>query len=195
MLVKEFIIKDILDYEILNDVNILEELSSGNLFILHDLIMIGNKCSSDDADRLVEEYLVKYGFDKTFELMAEELIGRKASDNKDGNIKKDYNSFSEVLEDFYNQIQSIDKNLSLSDFWNISTRYMYKYADGLKDRFILNLNKHSQESFINAENFIGLLFGKLKEPLYFNEDGKMQKHNDKNMTLKEKILAVKNHKL
>lgn len=193
MLVKEFIIKDILDYEILNDINILEELGAGNLFIVHDLIKLSNKCTDEDADKLLEEYLNKYGFDNLFEMMITELIGRSADKDNDKNNIKQYKSFSDVLEDFYNQIQSIDKNLSLSDFWNISTRYMYKYSDGLKDRFILNLNKQSQESFINAENFIGLLFGKLKEPLYFNEDGKVCKHKEKDMTLKDKILAVKNH--
>lgn len=193
MLAKEFIIKDILDYELINDVNILEELTNGNFFILQDLIKLGTKCSDEEAQTLVEEYINKYGFDETFKMMAYEVIGKEPSEKDDCKDSKDYKSFSEVLEDFYNQIQSVDKNLTLSDFWNISTRYMYKYSDGLKKRYIFNLNRQSQDQFLNAETFIGLLFGKLKEPIAFDANGKRCKLGQQNMTLKDKILAVKNH--
>lgn len=193
MLAREFIIKDLIDYMILNDVDILEELAYGNFAVLYDLVKIGNSCSDEEADTIITKSLDKYGFDKTFEMMALEVIGREPSSDPSNNYDVKNKSYREVLEDFYNQIQSIDKNLSLTDFWHISTRYMYKYADGLKDRFILNLNKQSQESFLNAETFIGLLFGKLKEPLHFNKDGKVQRHAEEEMSLKDKILAVKNH--
>lgn len=175
MLDKGFIIKDILDYELENNTNILEELSFGNFSILHDLIMISEKCDSDKAYELIEEYIDKYGYEKTFELCAYAVIGREPSEDDSNNVDKDYKSFSDVLEKFYNEIQTIDKNITLSDFWNISTKYMYRYTDGLRDRYIFNLNKQSQEQFINAETFIGLLFGKLKEPLQFDPDGNLHK--------------------
>ena len=192
MLDKGFVIKDILDYELENNTNILEELSFGNFEILHDLIMMSEKCDSDKAYELIDEYIDKYGYEKTFELCAYAVIGREPSNNDNDNVDKDYKSFSDVLEKFYNEIQTIDKNITLSDFWNISTKYMYRYTDGLRDRYIFNLNKQSQEQFINAETFIGLLFGKLKEPLQFDPDGKLHKKT-KNEELIAKLKAAGHH--
>lgn len=195
MLFKEFIIKDIIDYEILHDCDILGELSYGNIDVLVDLVKMSDKCDDVTACNKVDGFFKEYGYEHTFELVAYEVIGREPENKNDEHTVKDYKTFSEVLENFYNEMQAIDGNLGLSDFWQLSTRYMYKYSDGLKDRYIFNLNKQSQEQFLNAETFIGLLFGKLKEPLHFNDQGQQCKAGQEHMTLKEKILAVKNHEL
>jgi hypothetical protein len=191
MLIKEFIIKDIINYELVNDVNILEELSYGNFDIVLDVIKLGLKCSDEDALKLLEEYIDKYGYEQTIKYLAYDLIGKEPSDTDDKTDVSDYKSFSDILETFYNEIQTVDKNLSLSDFWNISTRYMYRYAEGLKSRYTFNLNQQSKEQFLNAETFLGLLFGKLKKPLQFDENGNVITNDNK--TVKQKLDALRKH--
>ena len=191
MIVDEFIIKDIIDYELVNDRDLLGELAACNFDVAADLIMLGKKCSEDEAYEILEDCLNKYGFEQTFEYLAYDLIGRKPEDDKDDHNVTEYKTFSEVLENFCNELRVIDCNLGLSDFWGMSTRYMYKYSDGLKDRYIFNLNKQAQEQFLNAETFLGLLFGKLKKPLEFSNDGKVEKNS--NNSLRNKLDNLRNH--
>ena len=54
-LIKEITIKDIRDYEIKNDVDTLSLLEAGELFVIQDLIQIGNKCSEDEASEILDK--------------------------------------------------------------------------------------------------------------------------------------------
>lgn len=183
---KEFIIREVLDYELNNDINIFDELSQANLFIILDLIKLGNKCDDAEAESIFNRAVEEYGYDEAVKELAYELIGRRPDDNEKNNVDKNYSSFSEVLEDFYNNIQSVDKNFGLSEFWNISTRYMYKYADGVQKRFISDKNQELQSQFSNAMMFGQMLAGKLKECPQLNEDGTLHQK-----TLAEKIKEMK----
>ncbi len=183
---KEFIIREVLDYELNNDINIFDELSQANLFIILDLIKLGNKCDDAEAESIFNRAVEEYGYDEAVKELAYELIGRRPDDNEKNNVDKKYSSFSEVLEDFYNNIQTVDKNFGLSEFWNISTRYMYKYADGVQKRFISDKNQELQSQFSNAMMFGQMLAGKLKECPQLNEDGTLHKK-----TLAEKIKEMK----
>lgn len=183
---KEFIIREVLDYELNNDINIFDELSQANLFIILDLIKLGNKCDDAEAESIFNKAVEEYGYDEAVKELAYELIGRRPDDNEKNNVDKNYSSFSEVLEDFYNNIQSVDKNFGLSEFWNISTRYMYKYADGVQKRFISDKNQELQSQFSNAMMFGQMLAGKLKECPQLNEDGTLHQK-----TLAEKIKEMK----
>lgn len=183
---KEFIIREVLDYELNNDINIFDELSQANLFIILDLIKLGNKCDDAEAESIFNKAVEEYGYDEAVKELAYELIGRRPDDNEKNNVDKKYSSFSEVLEDFYNNIQTVDKNFGLSEFWNISTRYMYKYADGVKKRFISDKNQELQSQFSNAMMFGQMLAGKLKECPQLNEDGTLHQK-----TLAEKIKEMK----
>lgn len=183
---KEFIIREVLDYELNNDINIFDELSQANLFIILDLIKLGNKCDDAEAESIFNKAVEEYGYDEAVKELAYELIGRKPDENEKNNVDKNYSSFSEVLEDFYNNIQSVDKNFGLSEFWNISTRYMYKYADGVQKRFISDKNQELQSQFSNAMMFGQMLSGKLKECPQLNEDGTLHQK-----TLIEKIKELK----
>lgn len=189
MIVDEFIIKDIIDYELVNDRDLLGELAAGNFDVAADLIMLGKKCSEEEAYEILEDALEKYGFEQTFEYLAYDLIGRKPEDDKEEHNVTEYKTFSDVLENFCNEVRVLDNNLGLSDFWGMSTRYMYKYSEGLKDRYIFNLNKQAQEQFLNAETFLGLLFGKLKKPLEFSDECKVEKNN----SLRNKLDNLRNH--
>ena len=183
---KEFIIREVLDYELNNDINIFDELSQANLFIILDLIKLGNKCDDAEAESIFNKAVEEYGYDEAVKELAYELIGRRPDENEKNNVDKKYSSFSEVLEDFYNNIQSVDKNFGLSEFWNISTRYMYKYADGVQKRFISDKNQELQSQFSNAMMFGQMLAGKLKECPQLNEDGTLHQK-----TLAEKIKEMK----
>ena len=183
---KEFIIREVLDYELNNDINIFDELSQANLFIILDLIKLGNKCDDAEAESIFNKAVEEYGYDEAVKELAYELIGRRPDEDEKNNIDKNYSSFSEVLEDFYNNIQSVDKNFGLSEFWNISTRYMYKYADGVQKRFISDKNQELQSQFSNAMMFGQMLAGKLKECPQLNEDGTLHQK-----TLAEKIKEMK----
>lgn len=183
---KEFIIREVLDYELNNDINIFDELSQANLFIILDLIKLGNKCDDAEAESIFNRAVEEYGYDEAVKELAYELIGRRPDDNEKNNVDKKYSSFSEVLEDFYNNIQTVDKNFGLSEFWNISTRYMYKYADGVQKRFISDKNQELQSQYSNAMMFGQMLAGKLKECPQLNEDGTLHKK-----TLAEKIKEMK----
>lgn len=183
---KEFIIREVLDYELNNDINIFDELSQANLFIILDLIKLGNKCDDAEAESIFNRAVEEYGYDEAVKELAYELIGRRPDEDEKNNVDKNYSSFSEVLEDFYNNIQSVDKNFGLSEFWNISTRYMYKYADGVQKRFISDKNQELQSQFSNAMMFGQMLAGKLKECPQLNEDGTLHQK-----TLAEKIKEMK----
>lgn len=183
---KEFIIREVLDYELNNDINIFDELSQANLFIILDLIKLGNKCDDAEAESIFNKAVEEYGYDEAVKELAYELIGRRPDENEKNNVDKNYSSFSEVLEDFYNNIQTVDKNFGLSEFWNISTRYMYKYADGVQKRFISDKNQELQSQFSNAMMFGQMLAGKLKECPQLNEDGTLHQK-----TLAEKIKEMK----
>ena len=183
---KEFIIREVLDYELNNNINIFDELSQANLFIILDLIKLGNKCDDAEAESIFNKAVEEYGYDEAVKELAYELIGRRPDEDEKNNVDKNYSSFSEVLEDFYNNIQSVDKNFGLSEFWNISTRYMYKYADGVQKRFISDKNQELQSQFSNAMMFGQMLAGKLKECPQLNEDGTLHQK-----TLAEKIKEMK----
>jgi hypothetical protein len=183
---REFIIKDILDYEINNDISIFDELGQANLFVILDLIKLGNKCDDAEAESIFNRAVEELGFDKVVEEIAYELIGRRPEDATDGLVEKKYNSFSDMLGDFYNSVQSVDKNFGLTEFWNISTKYLYKYADGVKSRYINEKNMELQSQFSNVAMFMSALAGKLKECPQLDEDGTIHKK-----TLAEKIKELK----
>lgn len=174
-LCKEFIIKDILAYEMNNDINIFEELSQGNLFIIIDLIKLGNKCDDAEAESILNKSVDEIGFDETVKELAYELIGKRPDEKDEVNNSKNYSSFTEVLEDFYDNIQSVDKNFGLSEFWEISTRYLYKYSEGVKKRYVNDKNLELQSQFSNAIMIGQMLGGKLKECPQLNEDGTLHK--------------------
>ena len=183
---KEFIIKDVLAYELNTDINIFDELSQGNLFIVLDLIKLGNNCDDAEAESILNKAVEEYGFNKMIEEIAYELVGKRPDENDEVTDNKKYSSFTEVLEDFYDNVQTVDKNFGLDQFWNISTRYLYKYSEGVKKRYVNDKNLELQSQYSNAMMIGQMLAGKLKECPQLNEDGTLHKE-----TLAEKIKKLK----
>lgn len=190
----EFTINDLMNYMIKNDNDILEELGSCNLDVAADLVSIGNRCELEEAYEYIEKYMEEHDYDKFFEDLAYCVIGRKPDDKDHKPNDKEYTSFLDVLEDYYNQIQTIDNHLSLFEFKNMTTRYMYRYSDGLKDRYFFNLNNRSRDHFLEAETFLGLLFGKLNKPIEFDSNKLNENDADKHKSLVNKIKNFANNR-
>lgn len=187
MIAKEFIIKDIMDYMIDNDVDPIIELEHYSYDTILDLIMLGCKCSFNDAYDIYVNSIYKNGYDKTYEYIAYDLIGSRPSEDNKNNVDKNKLTYLEILEKFFNELQTVDNNFTLSEYLNMNTRFMYKYAEGIKHRYINTLNNKNEEQFRNATTFLGILFGKIKKPLKINEA-----ETNNNDTLKNKLLALKN---
>lgn len=189
-LTKEFIIKDILNYESTEDINIINELQNLSLDVVIDLIKIGNQCSYERALEIYDEASKEMDLQGIVEQLAVELIGREPDDNNDKNIdNKEFKSLSDIFENFYNELQTVDEKLTLTEFWSLSTRYMYRYADGVKQRYIFDKNKKLRDDYDYIAMFSSALNGKLKKCPQLNADGTVHKDS-----LEEKIQMLKNRR-
>ena len=186
-LIKEIIIRDILDYETSQDINILKELEQCETFILLDLIRLGNKCNEDEAQVILEKALNEMELQDIIKNIAECLIGKRTNENEETVEQTEYKNFSDILLEFFTQLQSVDETLVFSDFINMSTQFMYRYADGVQKRYINKRNSQLRDEFENAGIFLGALTGKMDKPPQLDENGKLKKES-----LRDKILAIKN---
>ena len=177
-LVEEFIIKDLFGYMISNDIDILEELEQCNTDVVIDLIKLGNKCSDEEAEELYDRAVNELGFEKFIEELAYSVVGKEPTDNNDNVDRKEFTTFLDVLESFYNEIQSVDKNLTLTEFMNMNTRFMYKYADGVQKRYVNDTNAKWRDLFMDKVMLGQMLSGKLKDCPQLNEDGTMHKESE-----------------
>ena len=170
----EFLIGDILDYEI-DDIDILSELGQCNLFVVIDLLRIGNKCNEEDAELLFGKYSKEMTLEQIVEELAYEVIGERPSNEKQTQSSDELSTFSDVLWSFYNQIQAVDNNLTLTEFRNMSTKQLYKYCNGLQKRIINEKNKMLEDQYLNTIMLLKGLNGDLKECPRLNEDGTLHK--------------------
>lgn len=184
-LTKEFLIGDIWDYEI-DGIDILEQLSQLNLFIVIDLLMIGNKCDEAEAESLFNKYLETLTFEQIVEELAFEVIGAKPNDNKDDNVEVKQSTFSDILWSFFNELQAVDKNLSISEFRSMSTKNMYKYAEGVKERYINDMNKEFEKMYMDKVMLAKSMNGDLKECPRLDADGSLHKDS-----LQDKLKKLK----
>jgi hypothetical protein len=182
----EFQIKDIIDYEINNNVSILEELSFCNLDAILDVIKMGYKCSDEEAENILDKELKDKEITDYVKELVYKVIGKEPEENESTINNTEMKSFSDILEDFYSEVQTVDKNLTLSEFQGMSTRYLYKYAEGVRKRYVFNKNEELKSQFTNVAMFMQALSGKLKECPQLNGDGTVHKKS-----LEEKIRALK----
>lgn len=184
LIVKDFVIRDILDYEDTEGISIIDELEQGELFILVDLIQMSIKCSEEDANDILSKALNESSLPEIIEKVVDSLIGRRAEKSEETVNKKEYKNFSDILLDFYTQIQIVD-TLSYSDFMHMTTRQLYRYADGLQARYINNKNQELQSQFNNVAMLLGAVTGKLKECPQLDEEGHIKKKS-----LRDKLAAI-----
>lgn len=186
-LCKEFIIKDILEYEIQNDMNIINELTNLNLDVVIDLLMIGNKILFEEACEILDRELENRELTDIIKQLFEEIIGRVPENNEPTMKSNEVDSLSDVLSKFYNEIQTLDEKLDINTFWNMSTSFMYKYGDGVKERYIYNTNKQLRDNYTSIGMFMSAFAGKLKKCPQIEENGEK-----KEQSLIDKLKAMSN---
>lgn len=169
-LAKEFLVKDIINYELTNDVNILEELEQGELYIILDLIKMGNGCSDEDAEDIFTRALKDMDLSEIVNEIAECLIGKQETNKETTSEEKQkYKNYSEILLATFENLQSVGDTLTYSEFMSMNTHMLYRYADGVQKRYINDKNAAYRDSFENAAIFAGTIFGKIKEPPQIKE--------------------------
>lgn len=173
-IVKEFKIRDILNYELTEDINLFDELEQGELFVIQDLIKLGNNCDDEKANEILDKALDNYSLTEIVETISKCLIGKQAEKNEETVDRSEYKSFSDILEEFYSQIQTVDNTLSFGDFLDMSTRYMYRYSDGLQKRYINKKNQELQSQYNSVGMFMSALAGKLKDCPQLDDTGKIK---------------------
>lgn len=182
----DFKIKDLISYEEVNDTNILKSLQFGETDTITDLIVIGSGCSADEAVERLDKALQNSTLAEIINDIVYCLIGKqKINEDTPTMDKKDYESLTDVFEIMYQQLKIVD-GLSLSDFMNMSVRYLYRYADGVQKSYILKKNEELQSQYSNVAMLMSALGGKLKECPQLDETGKIKK-----MSLQERIIALK----
>lgn len=157
-----FKIKDIIEYETINKVDIRKQLSHGDFTVVIELIAKGNSVTTDDAMEQFKELIKSYTYEEIVQELAIEVFGRQA-ESDDEIVDSNNKSFTEILTSFYNEIQTLDNNLSISEFMGMNTSFMYKYAEGIKSRYIFNKNKELRDEFENIAMLMGVLDGKIKK--------------------------------
>lgn len=171
----EFILGDLMQYMIDNQLDILEELEYGNTDVIVDMIAMGNKCTEDKAIEIFQNLQQRYELTEIIKCLGQEIIGCETDETADDVDRNKYDSYLEILEDIYSGIQVADDNLSFNEFKKLSTRYVYKYAEGIKKRYISKFNNSMEMNQIYIGMLMSALAGELKEPIKLNDDGTVHK--------------------
>ena len=182
----EYKVKDLITYESSNDVDIINDLQLGEIDTIVDLISLGACCDVEKAVNLLDNALQSNTLIEIINNIVWCLIGKQEVKDDTPKMNKDeYKNLSNAFEIMYEQLQAVD-NISLSEFMNMSTRYLYRYADGIQKRYILNKNQELTSQYTSIGMLMSALVGKLKECPQLDETGQIKK-----MSLQERILAVK----
>ena len=169
----DFKINSIIEYEAEEDISLFNELGSCESYVVADLIKISLGCNDNDANTLLEKALENYDIEDICKYCAEKLVG-KASDSDEKLDLDKFKNYSDILEYFFNELQGIDE-LPLDTFLQMSTRYLYKYSEGVKKRYINRKNTETQSQYSLVVMMGSLLAGKLKECPQYDENGNLKK--------------------
>ena len=182
----EYKVKDLITYESSNDVDIINDLQLGEIDTIVDMLSHGACCDVEKAVNLLDNALQSNTLIEIINNIVWCLIGKQEVKDDTPKMNKDeYKNLSNAFEIMYEQLQAVD-NISLSEFMNMSTRYLYRYADGIQKRYILNKNQELTSQYTSIGMLMSALVGKLKECPQLDETGQIKK-----MSLQERILAVK----
>ena len=187
-LTKGFIVGDIINYEITEDVNILEELGYGNIDMIINCLIMSNKCSEKDACDYLAVLKMTYELTEIIKMIALDLVGKEPEEDKKTSENKEIKKLSDILLESYVELKTYDDRLDFNTFLSMNTRLLWKYADTVKQIYINNENKRLKDLWWFCCIFFGMFTGTLKECPQLNSD-----ENSKSMRemLIEKYKAVK----
>lgn len=183
-IIKGVTIKQLIEYEAEKDINALDELENYSMEVLIDIVMISNKLNYDTACDYIAKYIKQNTLSGAIIDLFSDIFGEIKSDGKN-NVEIKTRSFTQLFMDFYNQIQTVDDNLTFKDFCDMNTLFMYRYCDGIKIRAINNKNQDLQSNYELVGMFGSMLAGKLKECPQIKEDGKLDKKNHLNKQIEQ----------
>lgn len=165
-----FYIKDIINYEVSEDLNLLEELSYGNIDTLIDCIKMGNRCSGEDACEILGLARQAYTIEEIIKMIALDLVGKEPDKEKETSENKEIKKLSDILLESYAELQTYDNRLDFNTFLNMSTRLMWKYTEIVKKVYINNENKRLKGLWEFCCIFFGMFTGNLKECPVIGDD-------------------------
>lgn len=183
-IVKNFIVKDLINYEQNNNINIITELKNGEYTVIVDLLAIGNNIGINEAIGLFQELIKNYEYIDIVKSLSISIFGEN-NNSDNGYVDTTNKTLSDILMDFYNEIHTID-DLDINSFLNMNTTSIYKYAEGVKQRYIYNINNRRREAFESAQIDTGVKYGGLKEVPLVSEDTFMSKADKKAKWLEER---------
>lgn len=183
-IVKNFIVKDLINYEQNNNINIITELKNGEYTVIVDLLAIGNNIDINEAIGLFQKLIKNYEYIDIVKSLSISIFGEN-NNSDNGYVDTTNKTLSDILMDFYNEIHTID-DLDINSFLNMNTTSIYKYAEGVKQRYIYNINNRRREAFESAQIDTGVKFGGLKEVPLVSEDTFMSKADKKAKWLEER---------
>jgi hypothetical protein len=183
-IVKNFIVKDLINYEQNNNINIITELKNGEYTVIVDLLAIGNNIDINEAIGLFQELIKNYEYIDIVKSLSISIFGEN-NNSENGYVDTTNKTLSDILMDFYNEIHTID-DLDINSFLNMNTTSIYKYAEGVKQRYIYNINNRRREALERSQIDAGVKFGGLKEVPLVSEDTFMSKAEKKAKWLEER---------
>lgn len=193
LLVRNYNLIDIKEYEAVNCVNILDIFNSMSVNGLIDLIKLGNgKCNDKEACDKLDEYLEneENSLITAFIEIKNKLLGTSDEvNNKDTDGTFDiteYDSLTDIYIHFNMQLMSV--GLAYSDFWNMNTTEMYKVFNSIMIKMQNEENRQLSNYHTLAAMVGGAVWGKLqKDP----PQVKMTDSNNAEEDSEELILAAK----
>lgn len=171
MLIRNFYLKDIKEYEDATGNSILSFFDKVTFSNIIELIMLGNKCSETQACNILDDYMAEKEENTMVSAMLEikeKLLG--IGDNDDNTIdEKDkidiskYNTLTDVYSEFGMELMSV--GLSYSEFWSMSTKEMYRVFNSICIKMQNDTNRELNNFYILAAMVGASVWGKLqKEP-------------------------------
>ena len=170
MLVKNFYLKDIKQYEDETGNNILSFFNDIKFYNMIDLIRLGNNnCSEEQASNILEKYLVEDDNNSIVSAMLEikeALLG--LGDNNDNDVPDEdkiditsYNSLTDLYMNFNMQLMSV--GLSYSEFWAMNTKGMYRVFNSICIKIQNETNRELSNYHTLAAMVGGAVWGKLQK--------------------------------
>lgn len=170
MLVKNFYLKDIKQYEDETGNNILSFFNDIKFYNMIDLIRLGNNnCSEEQASNILEKYLVEDDNNSIVSAMLEikeALLG--LGDNNDNDVPDEdkiditsYNSLTDLYNQFNMQLMSV--GLSYSEFWAMNTKEMYRVFNSICIKIQNETNRELSNYHTLAAMVGGAVWGKLQK--------------------------------
>lgn len=162
MLVKRYYMKDIRIYEEEHNISILDLFKTPKLCNLAELITLGNQgIDIENAYEMLDMYFNEEGdMLSAYEEIRDCLLGKQTSD-EDGIDSNKYKTMTDIYSDLCSNLMSV--GIAYGEFWNMTTKEMYKVFDSIQIKVKNDLNRALQIAHISAGMTGAATWGKLQK--------------------------------